>query len=71
MALCTYKIDNSVDSTQTVRARRRQGSNSLDLTIPSGVSRNYEIKPGDIFELDAVSDRGEVKLTYRRVYRKR
>ena len=57
--------------TQTVRARKRQGSNSLDLTVPSKVSKNYDIRQGDIFEIDAVVDRGDVKLTYRRVYRKR
>ena len=57
--------------TQTVRARRRQGSSSLDLTVPSKVSKDYEIRQGDIFEIEAILDRSDVKLTYKRVYRKR
>ena len=71
MALCTYNRRTTVAGLQTVRARKRQGSNSLDLTIPSKVAKSFEIRQGDIFEIDAVLDRGEVKLVYKRVYRKR
>jgi hypothetical protein len=71
MALCTQNRQHDVASLQTVRARKRQGSNSLDLTVPTKVARSYEIRQGDIFEIDAILDRGEVKLIYKRVYRKR
>ena len=71
MALCTQNRQHNVASLQTVRARKRQGSNSLDLTVPTKVARSYEIQQGDIFEIDAILDRGDVKLVYKRVYRKR
>jgi len=54
-----------------LRARKHPGSNSLDLTVPSKICTNYDIQPGDVFEVDAVLDRSEVKLTYKRVYKKR
>jgi len=56
---------------QILRARKHPGSNSLDLTVPSKICKNYDIQPGDVFEVDAVLDRSEVKLTYKRVYKKR
>jgi len=56
---------------QIVRARKHPGSNSLDITIPSKICSNYDIQPGDIFEVDAVLDRNEAKIIYKRVYRKR
>lgn len=56
---------------QIVRARKHQGSSSLDLTIPSKICADHDVQQGDVFEVDAIADRGEVKLTYRRVYRKR
>jgi hypothetical protein len=56
---------------QILRARKHPGSNSLDLTVPSKICTNYDIQPGDVFEVDAVLDRSEVKLTYKRVYKKR
>lgn len=71
MTLCTYEGRSAVAGIQTVRARKRQGSNSLDLTIPSRVCKNYEVKQGDIFEIDALLDKGDIRLTYRRVYRRR
>jgi hypothetical protein len=54
-----------------VRTRKHPGSNSLDLTVPSKICTNYDIQQGDIFEVDALLEKGEVKLTYKRVYRKR
>ena len=57
--------------TQTVKARKHPGSNSLDLTVPSKICVDYEIRPGDVFEVDSTTDHGDVRLIYRRVYRKR
>ncbi len=56
---------------QIIRARKHPGSNSLDITVPSKICTNYDIVPGDVFEVEAVLDRSEVKITYKRVYRKR
>lgn len=57
--------------TQILRARKRQGSNSLELTVPARICRDFDIQHGDVFEISSVQEKGEVKLTYRRVYRKR
>ena len=56
---------------QIVRTRKHPGSNSLDLTVPSKICTIQDIQQGDVFEVDAVLDHGDVKLVYKRVYRKR
>jgi hypothetical protein len=71
MTLCTYEGRSAVTGIQTVRARKRQGSSSLDLTIPSRICKDFEVKHVDIFEIEALLDKGDIRLTYRRVYRKR
>jgi len=71
MILCARSIWIVVASNQIVRARKHQGSNSLDLTIPSKICKSQDIQQGDIFEVDVTSDRSDVKLIYKRVYRKR
>lgn len=53
---------------KTVKARERQGSPSLDLTIPAEVVRNEDINAGDVFEFKFDSGEDDVTLTYRRVY---
>ena len=52
----------------TVKARSRQGTKSMDLTIPAKVCDELDISPGDIFELTVKKDEKEV-LTYNRVYK--
>ena len=52
----------------TVKSRLHHGSNSLDLTIPSGVVRNFKINPGDVFRLVAKDGKNSVVLQYERVY---
>jgi len=55
---------------RTVKARRKYGANSLDLTIPAELCRRLDIREGDVFEL--TEDKGEqVVLTYRKVYKYR
>lgn len=54
--------------TKTVKAREHHGANSLDLTIPSEVVREYDVSPGDIFEIEVESNSGELVLMYSRVY---
>ena len=52
----------------TVKARSRQGTKSMDLTIPAKVCDELDISPGDIFELTVKKDEDDV-LTYKRVYK--
>ena len=57
--------------TNTVKARRKYGANSLDLTIPASVCSELDIKVGDVFEIvHDVSD-GKVCLKYIKVYKYR
>lgn len=58
---------NNMEKT-TVKARSRQGTKSMDLTIPAKVCDELDISPGDIFELTVKKDEKEV-LTYKRVYK--
>lgn len=53
---------------KTVKAREHYGADSLDLTIPSELVREYDVNPGDIFEIDHEVDDGELVVRYRRVY---
>ena len=52
----------------TVKARARQGTKSMDLTIPSKINEELEISAGDIFEI-SVENEKTVKLIYKRVYK--
>lgn len=58
---------NNMEKT-TVKARSRQGTKSMDLTIPAKVCEELDISPGDIFELTVTKDKSEI-LTYKRVYK--
>jgi len=53
---------------KTVKARERQGSPSLDLTIPAEVVREEDINAGDVFEITLRSGEEDIILSYRRVY---
>ncbi len=52
----------------TVKARSRQGTKSMDLTIPAKVCDELNISAGDIFELTVKKDKYAV-LTYKMVYK--
>lgn len=58
---------NNMEKT-TVKARSRQGTKSMDLTIPAKVCDELDISPGDIFELTVKKDEFDT-LTYKRVYK--
>ena len=55
----------------TVKVREHQGTHSLDLTIPTAICDEFRVKPGDVFEVSALGDKGQVSLTYKRVYEAR
>lgn len=52
----------------TVKARSRQGTKSMDLTIPAKIREELDISAGDVFEL-SVEKGNEDVLTYKRVYK--
>lgn len=52
----------------TVKARSRQGTKSMDLTIPAKLSDELDISAGDIFEISVEND-NEDKIIYKRVYK--
>jgi bifunctional DNA-binding transcriptional regulator/antitoxin component of YhaV-PrlF toxin-antitoxin module len=52
----------------TVKTREHHGADSFDLTVPVELVREHDINKGDIFEVEAETEDGEVVLTYRRVY---
>ena len=62
---------NDIDNTMknyTVKARKRHGSNSIDLTLPAGISKEYSINPGDIFKIIPDMENGTLTLTYKLIY---
>ncbi len=54
----------------TVKARKRQGTKSLDLTIPTDIVKEEKVSPGDIFELKSLKEKDSLVLQYSRVYKK-
>ncbi len=52
----------------SVKAREHYGSKSLDLTIPVELKEKYDIKAGDVFEIEVV-ERGRelVAIAYRKM----
>ena len=55
----------------TVKARKRQGTNSLDLTIPTKVVKEEKISNGDIFEVNVSKQDNNLKIEYKCVYKKK
>ena len=53
----------------TVKARSRQGTNSLDLTIPVKIVDEAKIKEGDVFTVEKLMGNEGIKLIYSLVYK--
>lgn len=54
----------------TVKARRRQGTNSLDITIPTNIVKEYKISSGDIFKVEIRQVKGKNIIEYTEIYKK-
>ena len=54
----------------TVKARQRQGTKSIDLTLPADISKEYSISMGDIFKIDPVFENDTLKLEYTLIYQR-
>ena len=55
--------------TQTVKARIHHGSKSLDLTIPSKICKEYQVKDGDVFTIDIETVNNNLILRYKRIFK--
>jgi hypothetical protein len=57
------------DGIETVKARGRQQSSSLDLTLLAEISDEYEVRQGDIFSVETEEDdKGRLVVKYTRVF---
>lgn len=52
-----------------VKVRGRQGTKSLDITIPAKLSEEFEINAGDLFKVDVSNDKGITIITYKLIYK--
>ena len=52
----------------SVKARVRQGTESLDLTIPAELKREHGITPGDVFIVEVQDGTGDLTISYKRVH---
>lgn len=59
---------NNIMKNYTVKARQRQGTKSIDLTLPADISKEYSITRGDIFKIDPVLENDTLKLEYTLIY---
>ena len=66
--LYTTKDIYSFMKNYTVKARQRQGTNSIDLTLPADIKKEYSISRGDIFKIDPVFENNTLKLEYTLIY---
>lgn len=53
----------------TVKARVHHGSESLDITIPARVKREFGISPGDVFLVEPEDEEGELVIRYNRIHK--
>jgi len=53
----------------TVKAREHHGADSLDLTIPTEIVREYDLSAGDILEVTVEEDGEEIEICYKLVHR--
>jgi len=60
-------VINGMPAPFSVKARGRHGTESLDLTIPAELKREYGISEGDLFVV-SVNDDGDIVLEYERVH---
>lgn len=56
-------------SENIVKVRGRQGTKSLDITIPAKLSEEYDINAGDLFKVKVIENDGNLKLNYQLIYK--
>lgn len=55
--------------TKIIKARERQGTKSLDITIPTEIQQDYDINKGDVFKIDVVNVDNDIKIIYTRIFK--
>ena len=53
----------------TVKAREHHGADSLDLTIPTEIVREYDLSAGDVLEVSIEEGQEELKICYEVVHK--
>lgn len=56
-------------SDNIVKVRGRQGTKSLDITIPAKLSEEFNIAAGDLFKVDISNNNGATIITYELIYK--
>lgn len=51
-----------------MKVRGRDGTKSLDLTLPAEFRKKYDIKPGDLFKVH-IENKDELKIIYTLIYK--
>jgi len=54
---------------EIVKVRERQGTSSLELTIPAKIRNENEISGGDLFKVESFEKKGKVKIVYSLIYK--
>lgn len=67
--LNVYNLRFLVMTKLTVKARERHGSNSLDLTLPASIIKEFSLNKGDIYKVEAIEDNGNFKIVYSLIFR--
>jgi bifunctional DNA-binding transcriptional regulator/antitoxin component of YhaV-PrlF toxin-antitoxin module len=52
----------------SIKARVRQGTESLDLTIPAELKREHGITAGDVFIVEVQDGTDDLTISYERVH---
>ena len=55
----------------TVKARKRQGTHSLDITIPTKIVVDEKLSAGDIFEVNPSKDGSSLSIEYKLIYKQK
>lgn len=56
-------------SKTTVKARGRDGTATMDISIPAAITRDFDVERGDVFTVETDTDeQGQLAITYTRVY---
>lgn len=52
-----------------VKVRGRQGTKSLDITIPAKLSEEFNINAGDLFKVKVSKENDSIIITYELIYK--
>lgn len=54
---------------KTVKVRGREGTATMDISIPAAITREYDVERGDVFSVETeTDDKGRLIVQFTRVY---